>query len=172
MINTTQAKMYCDNYIKIENYELALSDNTQTWDLHHKKEIEENKTSEQLKEKGLYYNRPPDELIFLTHGEHTKLHNIGKVTSEQTKIKISEGNKGKHNFKHTEEARIKISKSHTGENHYLFGKHLSEETRRRMSEANKGRIVWNKGVTMTEEQKKKISEAAKRRWAIRLNKKI
>lgn len=117
MISITQSKRYCIDYTKIENYELAISDNTQIWDCHHKKEIEENKTPEQLIKEGLYYSRPPQELIFLTHGKHSKLHSIN--VSKETKRKNSEANTGKV---------------------------MSKETRKKMSLAKKGVITWNKGL--------------------------
>ena len=59
----------------IENYELAAADEFTGWDLHHRAETEGTGCSvKELKEKGLYYNRPASELIFLTWSEHTKLH--------------------------------------------------------------------------------------------------
>ena len=49
----------------------------------------------------------------------------GCCHSEETKTKISEANKGKHK----------------GENHYMYGKHLSEEHKIKISEAKKGKYV-------------------------------
>lgn len=68
----------CEDPSLIENYEQAMADKTQTWDCHHRKEIELNKTAKELKEMGLYFNRPACELIFLTRNEHTRLHYKGK----------------------------------------------------------------------------------------------
>lgn len=63
----------------IENYAAALSDTTQTWVCHHRRELVPNRlTAEDLKDLGLYWNRPPEELIFLTPVDHTKLHSTGK----------------------------------------------------------------------------------------------
>ena len=62
----------------IENYGKAIADTTQTWVCHHRRELEPNRmTIEDLKEQGLYWNRPPEELIFLTRSDHAKLHSIG-----------------------------------------------------------------------------------------------
>ena len=52
----------------------------------------------------------------------------------------------------SEETRRRLSESHKGEKHHMYGKHCSEETKRKLSEAHKGRVV-------SEETKRKISEA-------------
>lgn len=81
MIDEYRVKQYCcEDYTKIENYELAIADNT-IWDCHHKLEMKDGInvfTKNELLEQGLYYNRPANELIFITHTEHAKMHNIGK----------------------------------------------------------------------------------------------
>lgn len=66
---------YCraNEFEQIANYELALADNFIGWDLHHRLE-EQGYTYKELIAKDLYYNRPASELIFLTHAEHTALH--------------------------------------------------------------------------------------------------
>lgn len=70
MINIKGVKKYCcDDIALIENYETAINDTTQTWEIHHRLEIQEDGTlisRDELINKGLYYNRPSDELIFLT----------------------------------------------------------------------------------------------------------
>ena len=83
---------------------------------------------------GEYYNRPAEELIFLTPNEHHRLHKLGKH--------------------HSEESRKKMSESKKGEKCYIFGKHLSEETRKKMSESKKGKHP-------SEEARKKMSESKK-----------
>lgn len=62
----------------IENYDKAMNDTTQTWDCHHRLEIELNMSRAELVKSNLYVNRPASELIFLTHDEHTHLHNLYK----------------------------------------------------------------------------------------------
>ena len=63
----------------IENYDKAIADTTQTWVCHHRRELEpDRKTVEDLKALGLYWNRPPEELIFLTSSDHWKLHTQGE----------------------------------------------------------------------------------------------
>ena len=56
-------KLYCKEYWKIENYDLAKSDNFEGWHCHHKLGIDY--SSEELKKFDLYFNRPYFELIFM-----------------------------------------------------------------------------------------------------------
>ena len=153
MINEIQAHKYCrDDISKIENYEKANADMTQTWHLHHRLELtldgEFALSRDQLKMHDMYYNRPYYELIFLTPAEHSRIHKkgdnnpqYGKHRSEDTRRKMSEAMKGENNpqyGKHrSEDTRIKISDAMKGENHPLYGKHRSEDTRRKISEAAK-----------------------------------
>ena len=63
MINERSAHLFCkDDISKIENYELAKNDTSQTWDIHHRLELtldgEFAHTSEELKRLCMYYNRP------------------------------------------------------------------------------------------------------------------
>lgn len=73
----------------------------------------------------------------------------GKHISEETKMKISIGNKGKSK---SEEHKKKISESLKGKNNYWYGKSApnkgvpaSEETKMKISENNKGRHWYNNG---------------------------
>ena len=137
MFNEHQAQKFCkDDLSKIKNYDKAIADPTQTWDLHHRLELTLDRefahTAEELKRINMYYNRPYFELIFLTHSEHTRLH--------QKAMKGENNNMyGRH---HSEETRKKMSEALKGENHPLYGKHRSEETRKKISEALKGR--WSR----------------------------
>ena len=63
MIRTDVNVYCCENISKIENYNKALAAKT-TWDIHHKREITENKSKQQLIDEDIYFNRPADELIF------------------------------------------------------------------------------------------------------------
>ena len=88
MINEYNAKRFCSEDISlIENYHEAIADQTMMWDTHHRRECDSEGrtlfTHKQLKEMGLYFNRPASELIFVTRSMHCKLHrelmeNIGK----------------------------------------------------------------------------------------------
>lgn len=79
MINEKCAKWYCSEDISlIENYHEAISDKKRMWDIHHRKECDENGrtlfTKKQLLEMNLYVKRPAAELIFVTRSMHWKLH--------------------------------------------------------------------------------------------------
>ena len=163
MINESRVKKYCKEELsKIENYDKAVADTTQIWDLHHRTEIWWNCTAQELIDNECYYNRKACELIFLTPKEHKRLHNVNKSDetrrkmseslkghkcNEETKCKISVANKGKIR---SEEQRNNISKS-------LKGRSLSEEHKRKIGLARKGRKY-----TLSEETRKKMSEARKK----------
>ena len=109
-------KQYCKEPEKIENYEKAKKDNFKGWECHHRLEThtpdgkrrDEDITQKELKSLGMYYNRPPEELIFLTIKEHNTFQK-GKPKSEEHKKKIGESNKGK---RHSEETKKKMSEAH------------------------------------------------------------
>lgn len=143
MICLKSVKAFCKDYTKIENYEKAVADTTQVWDCHHRLQLVKtgavvDATQQDLIDWGIYYNRPADELIFLTRKEHDSLHqnNKGKHPSEETRRKQAESHKGKH---HSEETKQKMSEDRKGDKNGFYGKKHSEETRRRLAEANKGK---------------------------------
>lgn len=75
MIREINAWAFCkDDISKIENYEEAVNDKTQSWDCHHRTEIWWNCSAQDLIDNECYYHRPAKELIFLTHAAHSKLH--------------------------------------------------------------------------------------------------
>ena len=76
-------RCYCRNPELIENYELAIADETQTWEVHHRKE--EFYSYAELIERGEYFDVSPEELIFLTHREHCKIDSFCKRVSETLK---------------------------------------------------------------------------------------
>lgn len=148
------------------------------WDCHHRLEIQGQfrNSPELLKKCGLYYHVPAWQLIFLTHGEHSKLHKLGghlsmetrkrlsmsrsgkfcgeknpmfgKHLSEETRKKISEKAIGRH---HSEESRKKMSMSRSGEKNPMFGRRHSEEARKKLSIANSGKHL-------SAETRKKLSD--------------
>jgi group I intron endonuclease len=96
---------------------------------------------------------------------------LGQKASNETKKKISESNKGKHSFPHSEEWNRNNGLSRKGIiawNKGIKGNHLFEETKRKMSESRKGRIVSletrmkiskaNKGYKNTPEQREAQSK--------------
>lgn len=117
MISESQLAKYCiGDVTEIENYSEAVDDKTQKWHCHHRKELTTDGkfqySMKDLKELGLYYGRPPSELIFLTRSEHRKLH--AKARSDEHREKIgasnSKANKGKKIKPHTAEHRENLRK--------------------------------------------------------------
>ena len=106
-------KFYCKDYENIENYYKAKADDFVGWVCHHRKGVDI--PTEKLIALGMYYNRPADELIFLTRSEHHYLHKKGKKRKPMS-----------------DEAKIKLSIS-------LKGRPVSEEHRKKLSEAAKGK---------------------------------
>ena len=132
----------CENISKIENYEQALEAKT-TWDIHHKKEITENKTQQQLIDEDLYFNRPANELIFLSRKEHNKIH---REHNPKTLINwIKAGSDTTRNVPKTEEYKQKLSES--------------------LKEYFKTHEHCNKGRTLSDETKRKISDTINKKWA-------
>lgn len=149
MISKKHVKSFCKDFTKIENYEKAIADTAQTWHCHHRLELIAtggvcDVEKQDLIDWSIYYDRPADELIFLTPKEHMQLHLNGRHISEKTKRKLSETNRGQVPW--------------------IKGKSHSEETKRKISEALKGNKAWNKGKklsSLSEETKRKISDGMK-----------
>ena len=141
-----KAHRYCYEVENIENYEQAMADPLEIWDCHHRYEIYNGRTISRstLKNRGLLYNRPASELIFLRHGDHKRLH-IENM-SEETRKKLSEKSKGENNpmygRNHSEETCKRWSElrkgKRCGDKNPMYGKHPSEETRLKQSESKKG----------------------------------
>ena len=110
---------YCTKPDLIENYDKAVADTTQMWEVHHRRE--EFYSQKELIERNEYYDVEPEDLIFLTPTEHRKIDSFCKRTSE--------ARKGKH---HSEETKKKMSKAKKG-------KKRSEETKEKIGEAKKGK---------------------------------
>lgn len=67
--------LYCVDPTKIEGYDRAVNDKSDTvYHSHHRLEIDLHLSREELIEWGLYYNRQPAELLILTAREHLQLH--------------------------------------------------------------------------------------------------
>ena len=102
----------------IENYEEAVN-SKERWICHHRLELDDDgnflNSRSDLKKKGLYFDRPPEELIFLPKSVHSKIH-CGKGQSVETKRKLSR----------------------PGSMNGMFGKHWSEEDKIRLRAAQKG----------------------------------
>lgn len=169
----------CDGDVtKIENYDKAVNDNTQCWVLHHRLEthfsdgvprpVNVRLSMNELKALNMYYNRPPEELIFLTNKDHVLLHHKGKKRSEETCRKISEAQKG-HVV--SEEARKKMSKAREKYRQSETTKRKRSESLKRYYQNNKRSETViekcresRKGYVHSEETKRKISEGNKKHW--------
>ena len=91
MINVRHAKEFCSGDItEIENYEAAVNDKNETWDVHHRLELHPDNstrfTREDLKRLELYYNVEPEMLIFLKRKEHLQMHKKGKSITENQRL--------------------------------------------------------------------------------------
>lgn len=132
MINNEYVKRYCcEDVSLIENYDKAIADTTQVWHIHHRLELVKtgavvDSSKQDLIDWGIYYNRPADELIFLTAVDHYGLHLKGR--------------------KHSKEHHRKKSEVQMGEKNSFYGKHHTEEARRKMSEASKRYWARRKGL--------------------------
>ena len=102
-------KCYCINPKQIENYAFAISDDKHMWDCHHRLETRFSDgalrpknaqlSKAELIALGMYYNRPAEELIFLTRSEHLKEHQStkGNKWTDEQREKHSEIMKGRPN---------------------------------------------------------------------------
>lgn len=143
MICEKTVKKFCKDFTKIENYDKAIADKTQTWHCHHRLETESTgavveSTMRDLMDWNIYYDRPPEELIFLTESEHRKLHknNKNRAFSKEWKDNLSEAHKG---YVQSAETRLKRSLAMKGKNTYK----RSEEHRQKMKDSSKKGMHWH-----------------------------
>lgn len=105
-----------------------------------------------------WFNRSNGSKNFLCigHSDETRKKMVASHTgmrhSEETKRKISEGNKGKIMPPISDETRRKQSISRTG-------LHRTEDTRKRISESKMGKNNPRFGVPITDETRKRLSDA-------------
>ena len=109
-----------------------------------------------------------ENLQLMSAAEHTRVHQLGKKASKETRAKMSSAAKGKivteitrkklsissKRWSNSPEAKQQMSKLHKG-------KIISLETREKMRQARLGK-------TRSEEEKRKTSESLKIAWARRL----
>ncbi len=145
MINKRKKSCFCkDDISLIENYEKALNDSENIYDIHHRLEIDLNVSRQYLIDHDLYYNRPASELIFLTHSEHQKLHKKEVHHSVEIRQKMSEAHKGKKlSNEHCDHIKGGISKYYEDHDGYWKNKKLSNETKQKMSDSHKGKCPQN-----------------------------
>lgn len=158
MISKNVNKFCCEDISLIENYDLAIADNTQTWHCHHRLETDENKSMEELIDLGLYYDRPAPELIFLTEHDHKSIHHKGKegwnkgktgIYSEETLKLMREAGLRRNHKEDTKKLlsrKLKISLNKPEVKQKMraakLGTKQSKETKEKRSESMKGK---NKG---------------------------
>lgn len=77
-------KRYCRDRIElVQNFRQAEADGFDGWCIHHRMELPKDGTvvrRDELKRKGLYWNRPAAELVFMRTADHMKLHNSRRHT--------------------------------------------------------------------------------------------
>lgn len=117
MISVRHASEFCcEDLSNIENYDKAVKDE-RLWDCHHRDEIKVLpsgikvcRTTQDLKDNGRYFNCPANELIFILHTEHARMHMTGKLKgckmTDEQRTKISSKLKGKPR---SAETKMKIS---------------------------------------------------------------
>lgn len=157
MIHLGCVKSYCNgDYTKIENYDKAINDNSQTWVCHHRLEISpfsgKHITPARLKELDMYFHRNSEELIFLTRGDHMLIHN----QSPERNKHISESQKGK---KHSEEWNKKVGIASKNKSKESFARSIAamntEEAHKKAAKSRKETLRlhphhwWNNGVKET-----------------------
>ena len=157
MVCFKNVERFCKDYTKIENYEIAVN-SPEIYACHHRLETHTSDgerrlvdiSKQELITLGMYYNRPPEELVFMQRDKHTSLHWRNKKLSETTKAKLSAAIKGR---KLSEEHKAKITASMNGKNHGS----KSDETKSKISASLKGK----KGHPMSDELKAKLYAANK-----------
>ena len=181
-----KAKCFCRNPKAIENYGFAISDGKHMWECHHKLETHFSDETErprnaqitqaELIALGMYYDRPPEELIFLTKSEHRSLHSstLGMKWNEDQKKRHGEILKGKtggdtcSNKRWFTNGFINVREEkcppyfRPGRVGLPKGRKCSEETRKKLSVSLKGRKPTFLGKHHSEETKRKISETKKK----------
>jgi len=147
--------VFWNNIVNKTDYEVEIILDDLTWEESCKKEIEFISLYGLKNNGGLLCN-----LTFGGEGAY------GRVLSEETKLKISNSNKGKKFSKETIEKLKEIKKGvFVGKNNPYYGKKHSEEIRNKISISKKGKTSNRKGVVLSEETKLKMSQSKKRKNA-------
>ena len=79
-------KQLWDYYTMIENDSDAIN-SPEISDCHHRLGVSESKSRIELINENKYYHRPPEELIFLKHSDHSKLSK-NKIQSKENHVRI------------------------------------------------------------------------------------
>lgn len=140
-------KCFCKDFTKIENYASAIADEKELWICHHK--LEQVFTVKELIRAGWYYDRKPQELIFIRKSEHNgnrDIHisykaydkkQIGKEAWNKGKKTGYAPWKGKKRGERSIDEKSKISAT--------VSKTVSEKVDfYHKYKANGGKLTWNK----------------------------
>ena len=108
-------------------------------------------------------------IVFISHEEHSRHHNTGKILSDSTREKMSNSAK---NRVASDETRHRISESHLGSKNSFYGRHHTKETRLKISNSKRGSDIPTEvklkmsashtGVPLSDEHKQKINAAQQR----------
>lgn len=138
----TKSLNFCEHPEFIENYNLAIDDKNNIWPCHHRKE--EFYTKQELIDMNMYFNVPPEDLIFCKNKEeHMKLphkgfDNITGHTSGNFEKGHESWNKGKSGIYSKETLEKMRDKK--------IGTKQGKETLEKRSKAIKGRHWYNNGI--------------------------
>ena len=109
MFNSAMARMYCCDPIEsIQGFKEA-SESTEKYHIHHRFE-EMGLSLADLKELGMYYNRPACELVFIEGREHNRKHSTTDLSDKYIQALWKKG----HIPEFTEEHRRHISEAKKG----------------------------------------------------------
>lgn len=158
MITVSNLRQYTKDLSLVENYDKAIK-SKDMYVIHHRLETHFSDgalrptncfiSKKELVALGIYYDRPPEELIFMEIKEHAKLHH---KSYKGKKLKIKRiGKRLLHVYWNNYiNEHLKLFE------HKRKGHKISEETKRKISESNKG-YKGHKGHKMSETHKLKLS---------------
>lgn len=162
MFNSKMAQRYCCEPIESIQGFKAASESSEKYHIHHKFE-EMGLSIVDLKELGMYYNRPACELVFMNGREHIRMHSTRDLSEAYKHILWKPG----HVPEFTETHRRHISEAKKGVP-------VSDEHRAKISESckrTKQTIEYKTKITeilkksWTPERRSKQSETTRRVWA-------
>lgn len=162
MFNSAMARMYCCDPIEnIKGFKEA-SESSEKYHIHHRFE-EMGLSQADLKELGMYYNRPACELVFMNGREHNKMHTTLIPTDRLVNGQFKDG----HIPEFTEEHRRHISEAKKGvkqtPEHTL---HVVEACAPiRATKEFKDKLHNAQERIWTPEKRSRQSEVTKRIWA-------
>ena len=113
--------------------------------------------------------------------EKLLIKSIGKIKDGGYLYNTTDGGDGMSGFKHSEETKLKMSKSHSGfvfsEDHMLkfsksrLGKKHSEESKKKQSDAKVGKHPWNYMLELSKVQLDEVLANTKSKLSVKIGKK-